>query len=616
MLHYVAVYGFDGVSFQIMDPENGSRKRIPAGVFRRKWSGIVVKLYPKNDASVSDGESLWRRMFSFMLEHWGKIAALFSLSMLLSLLGVATALILEKIVDSVMVKQVGTYGTPILYAVLLLFILNLSIGFLYNRLAIESMADMDAGILSRFSRRLLCLSLFQTSQFDAGSLMSRIADVPRIRNLFTDILVSFLVSLFTFITASFLAFHYSRVCAGVMFLFFPGYFILYRWCGRINMENGYKVASSLSSYQSVFVDFISSMPALSHFNTGGAAAAKLDKDYSSFKSIFLDGGRKNALLSLFSQMLSKGMVAVLLILGPLLVGRGELTLGRFVALYTMCSFIIQPLEHFTDLSANLAQARVSWRRIFEIIDIGEDKEERAVNEVSETSASYVAGEHCCNVVEFRDVSFGYVGRMPLMESVNIAIPSGKLTVLYGPNGCGKSTLAALMVGDYRPGGGRILFEGRDIGGMDLAHLRERVLVVSGSDMLWGGTLLENILCFEEPSELLLKRVERVVKSLGMDEFIDSLPQGLMTMVGGVSSVRLSNGQRQKVLLARAFMRVPSLLVLDEATGALDSESERAVLGILKNICRSGVGVLMISHNRGLLDEADLTIDFNRDILRN
>jgi ATP-binding cassette subfamily C protein len=202
-------------------------------------------------------------------------------------------------------------------------------------------------------------------------------------------------------------------------------------------------------------------------------------------------------------------------------------------------------------------------------------------------------------IELRHVSFSH-GREPVLEDLSLEIPAGEVTALVGPSGSGKTSIADLVVGLSDPGAGQVLVDGRDLASIDLTKWRQRIGYVPQDPFLLHDSIATNV-SLGDP-DLAPADVERALRAAHAWEFVERLPEGMQTWVGERGS-SLSGGQRQRIAIARAIVHRPWLLVLDEATTALDPESEAAVWQAMKEL-RGHVTILAISHQQALLQVAD------------
>jgi subfamily B ATP-binding cassette protein MsbA len=243
------------------------------------------------------------------------------------------------------------------------------------------------------------------------------------------------------------------------------------------------------------------------------------------------------------------------------------------------------------IGTQISEAFAGLDRIRELMQMATEDQEDA----SKASLGEIDGE-----VEFEDVSFEYNPGVPVLNHVSFRAPAGTTTALVGSSGSGKSTLISLVMAFNRPLAGRIRVDGRDLAGVRLRDYREQLGVVLQDNFLFDGTIAENIR-YGKPDATAdeIKRVSRIAHA---DEFIEKFEQGYDTIVGE-RGVKLSGGQRQRVSIARAILANPRILVLDEATSSLDSESEAMIQDGLKSL-RHGRTTFVIAHRLSTIRSAD------------
>jgi subfamily B ATP-binding cassette protein MsbA len=260
-----------------------------------------------------------------------------------------------------------------------------------------------------------------------------------------------------------------------------------------------------------------------------------------------------------------GFIGVLLIVvgGRAILG-GTMTLGDFVMYVFFIGLMAAPLVQIASIGTQVSEAFAGLDRIREIRDMAtEDQADAGKQRVPD-----VEGE-----VEFQDVTFEYVADTPVLRHVTFTAPAGSTTALVGSSGGGKSTLIGLVLAFHHPKSGRVLVDGRDVATLRLREYRQRVGVVMQDNFLFDGTVRDNI-AFSKPgaSEAEVLEAARIAHC---DEFVRGFEKGYDTIVGE-RGVKLSGGQRQRVAIARAVLADPRILILDEATSSLDSESEALI----------------------------------------
>jgi ABC-type multidrug transport system fused ATPase/permease subunit len=287
-----------------------------------------------------------------------------------------------------------------------------------------------------------------------------------------------------------------------------------------------------------------------------------------------------------------GLVGVIMILlGGRSVLNKEMTVGELVMYLSFTGMMAAPLVEMSAIGTQISEAFAGLDRIREVMSMGTEDEGDAKRASLETLRGDIA---------FEDVTFEYRAGTPVLKHVSLRAPAGTTTALVGSSGSGKSTLISLVMAFNRPLSGRITVDGHDLSDLRLAEYRAHLGVVLQDNFLFDGTVRENI-AFSRP-EASFEEIERVSQIAHCDEFIREFEQKYDTVVGE-RGVRLSGGQRQRVAIARAILADPRVLILDEATSSLDSESEALIQDGLHRL-RQGRTTFVIAHRLSTIRSAD------------
>jgi len=258
-------------------------------------------------------------------------------------------------------------------------------------------------------------------------------------------------------------------------------------------------------------------------------------------------------------------------------------------------FVAGSMGSFPELYANIQRAIGASERVLDILN--EQPEAIVISENSNDVQTPIQGS-----LTFNHVGFAYPSRpdIPILKDISFHVDAGKKLALVGPSGTGKSTIASLILQFYTPTSGTVSYDGRDSTTYSLIDIRNQVAIVPQDVLLFGGTIRENIGYgrLDADAEDIIEAAKRA----NAHDFIMAFPQGYDTLVGE-RGIKLSGGQRQRIAIARALLKDPAILILDEATSSLDSESERLVQLALEELMRNRTSII-IAHRLSTIKDAD------------
>lgn len=291
-------------------------------------------------------------------------------------------------------------------------------------------------------------------------------------------------------------------------------------------------------------------------------------------------------------------------IGGYMIMEGQMTFGDFLAFTLYLGFMIAPIVQMSNIGSQLTEAFAGLDRTEEIMNTPLEADDRTRT----VALGSIAGN-----VEFRGVSFAYEAGKDVVKEVSFIAPAGSVTALVGTSGSGKTTIAGLAATFLNPDSGQILLDGSDLQTVTLESFRSQLGVVLQDDFLFEGTIRENIL-FPRP-EASEEQLQSAARAAHVHEFTDRFEKGLDTLIGE-RGVKLSGGQRQRIAIARAILADPRILILDEATSNLDTESEALIQASLKDLMK-GRTTFVIAHRLSTIRQADqiLVIEQGRIVER-
>lgn len=303
------------------------------------------------------------------------------------------------------------------------------------------------------------------------------------------------------------------------------------------------------------------------------------------------GARRSAALNPTVELVGAIGTIMILIYGGYLVGRQQLTWDQFVPFIYLMTLVANAARTIGRINVGYQTMMASSERIFEILD---DRPE-----ITEPANAIDPGR-LEGRVQFRNVTFRYSGEAEVLSDVSFDIDPGEVVAVVGPSGAGKSTIASLIPRFYDPSEGAVLLDGHDVRNLQLAPLRRQIAIVPQETMLFATSIRENIAYGRRTADI--EEVEAAARAANAHDFIVKTPQGYETLLGERGS-RLSQGQRQRIAIARALLADPRILILDEATSSLDAESEQLVQDALEKLME-GRTTLIIAHRLSTITRAD------------
>ncbi|HEX9705475.1 MAG TPA: ABC transporter ATP-binding protein [Gemmatimonadales bacterium] len=452
----------------------------------------------------------------------------------------------------------------------------------------RAITDMRRSLQSHVAR--LPIAYFDSTK--TGILISRImTDAEGIRNLVGTGLVQLVGGLVTATLALGVLFYLNwklttisilvlGTFAGVMALAFTRLRPLFRERGKINAEVTGRLAETL----------------------GGIRIVKAYRAEHSERLVFTRGAHRLfrniaktmtgiSAVGAFASLIIGAIAIVMMLVGGRAVVAGAMTLGDFISYLLFTGLIAAPLIQVASIGTQITEAFAGLDRIREV--------RRVTTEDEADAARPVLGPVKGDVV-FENVTFAYVPGVIVLKDVSFRAPAGSTTALVGSSGSGKSTLISLVLAFSRPQTGRVLVDGRDLAGIRLADYRRQLGVVLQDNFLFDGTITENI-AFAKP-HASPDEIRAAARVAHCDEFVSKFEKGYETIVGE-RGVKLSGGQRQRVAIARAILADPRILILDEATSSLDSESEALIQDGLRRL-RQGRTTFVIAHRLSTIRSAD------------
>ena len=537
--------------------------------------------------------SAWQEAREIMWRHRAYLAVGLAVMLVNRLAGLVLPTTSKFLIDNVVGKHQAGLLVPLALAAggatlvqaLTSFTLSQVLGVTAQRAITDMRREVEAHVLR------LPVRFFDSTK--SGVLISRImTDAEGIRNLVGTGLVQLTGGLLTASIALGVLFYLNwrltastivilAVFGGLMAYAFSKLRPIFRERGQINAEVTGRLAESLGGIR-VVKSYVAERSEQLVFTRGvNRLFRNIARTITGVSS-----------LGAATTVIVGGIGVLMILVGGRAMLADRMTLGDFVMYVFFIGLVAAPLVQIASIGTQISEAFAGLDRIRELRQMTtEDVEDRSRRAV---------GDDLRGAITFEDVAFAYTPGVPVLKGVSFHAPAGSTTALVGSSGSGKSTLISLVMAFNRPETGRVLADGMDLAGIRLRDYRAHLGVVLQDNFLFDGTIGENI-GFSRP-HATGEDIRRVARIAHCDEFVQQLEKGYDTVVGE-RGVKLSGGQRQRVAIARAILADPRILILDEATSSLDSESEALIQDGLRRL-RQGRTTFVIAHRLSTIRSAD------------
>jgi ABC-type bacteriocin/lantibiotic exporter with double-glycine peptidase domain len=588
--HYVVYYGRRqnvAKDYIIGDPETGIQY-LTAAQLNDLWQTKTCLFLTPNEhfkkaKKIKEEKRRW--IIALIKQDAPLLIIAAALGVVIAALGLVMAIFSQRLIDEILPKRQINKLMISVALVLILLLVKEVLSVLRQYFLVRQSKDFNVRITDFFYTHLLRLpkSFFDSRKI--GELTARLNDTTRIQRVISQLAGNLIIDgLMAAVATGFVFFYSWQVGIGFL-VASPFFFVLIR-LHNTRIINGHKaVMTSYAVTEANYISTLQGIEIIKNYNKQPIFSTINKKIYQLYQDNIFSLGMINIKLSFLANAFGAIFLISVLSFTSYQVLGGHLKTGELIAILGMCGMLLPSVANLALVSIPINEAKIAFDRMFEFTS----------SEVEKAAASNAVTVF--DNLQVKNITFRFAGRLPTLKNTSFEINRGEIIAIIGENGCGKSTLTQILQKHYANEKGEILINHRTkLNDLETTSWRKIIGSVPQNIHIFNGTLLENI-AFDD-AQNNLQQVIDFLNEYGFSAFVNSLPQGAITIVGE-EGINLSGGQKQMVALARALYLKPQLLILDEATSAMDRQSEQFVMQLLHKL-KSDMGVIFITHRLHLL----------------
>lgn len=607
LAHFVVIFKKNDKYIVIGDPAK-DLERVEIEEFYKNFTGNLLLLAPNNEFEKSKikGDKIFDRYIRLLLPQKKLFIFAFLASVLVTFLGIISSLFNNVIYDEILPYQQKELLRTVLIAFIVVNLTSTIISFIRQWILMHLSIKIDIPLMLGYFEHIYKLPMKFFASRKTGDITTRFSDAFTIKNIFTSIALSLVMDITMALASGAILFQMNtKLFVVIVFMMIVSVilvFIFKQPYKKIN-EQQMQQASILNSE---IIEGLRAVETIKGNANEDIELENIEREY--IKSLRI--GYKESMLSnvqgTISSVISGIGNLILLYVGISSVINNDLTLGSYMAFMTLSGYFMNPISNLIGLQLQIQEANISMKRLSEIMDYEREQQfdgDGFGSNVLEIENRYEDINQIDGDIEIKNITFRYGNRKPALNNVSFTIPKGKKVALVGASGSGKSTIAKLLLKYYEPENGEITIDGVDIQDYTNTSLRRAISYVPQNIELFSKSIYDNIRASKMTATL--DEVKEAAKKADAHDFIKRLPMQYHTYLEEAGN-GLSGGEKQRIVLARAFLKDNQFYIMDESTSNLDFATENIIFDMIYNKFRKKT-MLIVAHRLATIKDCDKII---------
>jgi ATP-binding cassette subfamily B protein len=599
--HYLVLERFSRNGVVMMDPADGRSKEISKDDLMNIWTGVAILMTPGESFRPNEKISRVHRISTLVKPYRRDLIAAAFCSAIVSVVGLTLSFYMKEVVDEIIpakdILLLNVFSVLVIVFMVIQFLLNI----VKSRLVLKTSLSINSALVMGYYRHVLQLPKTFFDSFRTGEIISRINDASKVSMFINELAVNITVDVLIILFSMVLMFIYNVQIALLVMAIVPAYTILYHLSNRINKKWQRRIMESEADLEAHLVESIGSASTIKYLGIEKYSASKTETRIGTLLGNIRNFSVQQLNVQVTADLSTKVFTLLLVWVGSYFIINGSLSTGELVSFYSLLACFSIPVLNLLHANTSFSEALTAADRLFEIMDL--EKHESGSKKICHLRNKSFA-------IKFENVKFRYGNNDPVLKNVNFEIKSGTITGIKGKSGSGKSTLAALLLKSYEPLEGTVYINDIDLKELDRNCVTSLIAIAAQQPDLFSGTVTDNITIGREND---IDRLRIITERLGITQIAAEFSCGMDTYISE-NGKNLSGGQKQRVSIARALYRNAPILILDEATTAVDTESEEKIMQTIEWYKNCGNTVIIIAHSDSTLKICDNIAVLNDGIL--